>query len=398
MNRPVWRLLLLLAFIVETYSLLPVRELTTTTLATKPYVEGIFHVHSRFSDGGGTVEEIAAAGNKAGMDFVVLTDHNTTEARRQGQERRYDKTDIFVEMEASTPSGHALCFYSQGPLVSLSDEEAVKACYQHIEGKKKDLFAITAHPSHVRNPWIELDRSTEGIEVMNFDSSWQRQLRQTPFSFLLTAMLIPFNEFLSSLRFFQFFPKDLSAWDTMNSFQEGHFGILAHDTHGTLGLSETLSVRWPDYDEMFRLAGNIVFPMAPLSQDFQERKKEIYRAIRKGRLAMHLRAIFPYEGNALVLRCGDKTYDVGDSVSLTPEKCEFEVSTPLKLPYAKRVRLVRNGETVTETSTEGPILRLPITSPGVYRVEVWVSPRSLFHILLNRDVPYVFYNPVYVQS
>ena len=47
----------------------------------------VVHCHSTYSDGTGTVAEIAAAAARAGADAVLLTDHDTLAARRQGEER-----------------------------------------------------------------------------------------------------------------------------------------------------------------------------------------------------------------------------------------------------------------------------------------------------------------------
>ena len=45
---------------------------------------GAFHVHTTRSDGSGTVEEVAAAAQAAGLQFVVLTDHNDFAPREPG--------------------------------------------------------------------------------------------------------------------------------------------------------------------------------------------------------------------------------------------------------------------------------------------------------------------------
>ena len=47
---------------------------------------GVIHVHSLYSDGTGTVPEIAAAAEANDLDFVLLTDHDTL--RGQDQRRR----------------------------------------------------------------------------------------------------------------------------------------------------------------------------------------------------------------------------------------------------------------------------------------------------------------------
>lgn len=47
---------------------------------------GAIHVHSIFSDGSGDINEITQYANESGLDFVILTDHNTLRALHEGYE------------------------------------------------------------------------------------------------------------------------------------------------------------------------------------------------------------------------------------------------------------------------------------------------------------------------
>ncbi|MCX6102157.1 MAG: PHP domain-containing protein, partial [Proteobacteria bacterium] len=110
-------------FIVELYSVLPYRiptseinnrsQLSSKYFSDPEIAQGIIHVHSTFSDGGGAPDVIAKEAAKAGMDFVILTDHNNYEARKSGFEKQYGRTDLFVEMESATPAGHVISFFSE---------------------------------------------------------------------------------------------------------------------------------------------------------------------------------------------------------------------------------------------------------------------------------------------
>ncbi len=64
----------------------------------------VVHLHSRYSDGTGTVPQIARAGRRAGADVVILTDHNTLAARERGEERWYGAVLLLVGEEVS-PTG-----------------------------------------------------------------------------------------------------------------------------------------------------------------------------------------------------------------------------------------------------------------------------------------------------
>src|SRR5438045_101386 len=54
---------------------LPPRSLQIAATPPPEIVYGGYHVHSVISDGTGTVDEIAAAAARAGLQFIILTDH-----------------------------------------------------------------------------------------------------------------------------------------------------------------------------------------------------------------------------------------------------------------------------------------------------------------------------------
>src|SRR5512133_3908343 len=73
-------------------------------------VSCVVHVHSTFSDGTATVDEIAADAAAAGADVVVLTDHDSLAARRDGWEGRRNGVVVLVGTEVSPRAGHYLAF------------------------------------------------------------------------------------------------------------------------------------------------------------------------------------------------------------------------------------------------------------------------------------------------
>src|SRR5687767_8395046 len=71
----------------------------------------VVHLHSTHSDGTGTVPEIARAAARAEADVVLLTDHDSLEARRRGEEGWYGGVLLLAGVEVS-PRGrdHYLAF------------------------------------------------------------------------------------------------------------------------------------------------------------------------------------------------------------------------------------------------------------------------------------------------
>ena len=91
------------------YSSLPPRgvPLTVPNDVAVRGVRGAMHVHTRRSDGTGTVEEIAAAASRAGLKFVVLTDHG--DASREPDKPVYVSGVLCIDaVEISTDGGHVV--------------------------------------------------------------------------------------------------------------------------------------------------------------------------------------------------------------------------------------------------------------------------------------------------
>ena len=68
------------------------------------------HVHTTYSDGTATVPELLSAGRDAGVDAVLLTDHDSLGARYDGWEGDRDGVFLLVGTEVSPKAGHYLAF------------------------------------------------------------------------------------------------------------------------------------------------------------------------------------------------------------------------------------------------------------------------------------------------
>lgn len=73
-------------------------------------VSCVAHVHSTYSDGTATLPELLTAARAAGPGAVLLTDHDTLGARRDGWEGMHDGVFLLVGTEVSPKHGHYLAF------------------------------------------------------------------------------------------------------------------------------------------------------------------------------------------------------------------------------------------------------------------------------------------------
>lgn len=128
-------------------------------------LRGAWHVHTTRSDGRGTLDEVVHAARAAGLQFVVITDHNVLAPEDAGWR---DGVLVIEASEASTRFGHVVAV---GVPRALTPEER--------GGEPLDAIAtlggeaVLAHPFHAKRPWSGWERSPwRGIEVVSNDTSW----------------------------------------------------------------------------------------------------------------------------------------------------------------------------------------------------------------------------------
>jgi hypothetical protein len=302
-------------------------------------------------------------------------------------------------MEAATPAGHSLLFYSHTDAAAYSAKKLKELAWHHFLGtdSQAGVFSVIAHPSSVVTPWERLDRAADGIELINLRSRLEHQAFEDPIGFGFTLLCWPFNPYLTALRLWGIHPRDFRGWDALVSVTPGFFGIVGTDDLSDWPVLGRLSTLIPQWDQTLGVASNVLFPTEPLASDFSERRKQIYATLRQGRSALLFQAIHPFPGNDWVMRCGSATFRSGDRDALLNPGCEFMIQTPSTLSANKRVVLLRDGEVVHEIPHASSQETLPIQEKGSYRVEIWVRQNTLFHALLDTEVPYLFYNPLYVR-
>src|SRR6266851_4771263 len=66
---------------------------------------GVIHVHTKASDGSGTVAEVMAAAEKADLSFIAITDHNVALTQSELAEDPPD-LPIISGVEIGTTAGH----------------------------------------------------------------------------------------------------------------------------------------------------------------------------------------------------------------------------------------------------------------------------------------------------
>ncbi len=77
---------------------------------------GALHIHSTYSDGASDVPTVMEAAKEVGVDFLLLTDHNTQQPLRDGWEARYEeKPLLLIGTEVTVEQGAFLLALDMSP-------------------------------------------------------------------------------------------------------------------------------------------------------------------------------------------------------------------------------------------------------------------------------------------
>ena len=227
-------------------------------------VWGAYHVHSTRSDGSGSVDEIADAAARAGLHFVVFTDHGDG-TRVEAPVYRSGVLCIDAP-ELNTLGGHVVALNLQRPSAYPLAGEA-KDVVEDIH--RLGGWAVAAHPESPRPElrWRAPGVRIDGYEWLNVDSEW-RAHGTWP---LLGAGLRAFiraPETVASLF------ESTRAGERRNrvASDDQMFSLAALDAHARIGSDSNgntpgASLHLPSYSALFRTVAQAVPLERPLTRD-----------------------------------------------------------------------------------------------------------------------------------
>jgi hypothetical protein len=344
------------------------------------------HVHSEYShDGRGSIEAIAAAAGRAGVQVVLLTDHNTLAPLAEGREGWYGDTLILVGMEITTGSGYLLVLDPRPDLPTRARGLALDDLVRRY--REAGALVLLAHPEHPRLGWRGPLPPVDGLEVIDvFDQLMAASFPRKA----LGLAAYPANPVMAILSWVHWPRSVLARWDRM--MQQGRtVGALALDAHGGIAITEETDLTFPSHETAFRIGRLHLLMGKPLRRDAEDRTR-VYRSIRAGRFFNAFDGFAPADGFRFDVRSGGRRALMGDKVRFAPGAVA-EIRVP---PVGESVaRLIRDGGVVHEAPAAGA-LTVPLPGPGVYRVEVDLRV-DLFPIGGAAFRPWIFSNAVYVN-
>ncbi len=321
---------------------------------------GCIHIHTTYSDGTKSVEEAAQIASSVNLDYILITDHMTVKARKEGKEGYYDGTLVLIGYEHNDTEdcNHYLLFGTGDVLPSdMRPKEYV------AEGKRQGALGIIAHPDEIRPrlgkypsyPWLAWNaEGFDAIEIWNQMSEWMESLK--PYNKI--KMVFSPRKFLQSPS-----KRILGKWDELNK-KKKIAAVGAVDVHGFPYRIGPIRITIFPYKVQFQsLRTHLLIP-EKLSTDIAVAQKQIYDAIRDARAFVSNCRWGDASGFEFEARRGSDSVVSGGTL----ESCEGARIT-VKTPGRGNIRLVMDG--LVQAETYGDFLEYVPGQNGLYRVEVF---------------------------
>lgn len=376
--------IVLIAPAIAVWQWLPPSARTLSAAATG--VRGAIHVHTRRSDGSGTPEQIAAAAARAGLQFVILTDHGDG-TRAPAPPAYYGRVLAVDALEISAEDGHVIALGLPKSPYRLGGE--VRDILDDIA--RAGAMSVAAHPGSMKPQlrWTDWTSPFDGLEWLNADSEsrdekWHRFVRV-----LFTYPLRP----SSSIGTLLDRPEAiLRRWDALTA-RRRVVALAGADAHARLDVSgddrsRNAVLNVPGYETMFRTF-SITASGVRFTGDANADSAALLDAIRRGHAYTTIDALATPGAVAFTASRGGVTWQAGDFVPAGEGDIELQAES--NASPGSRVVLFRNGS--VEATGERMLRRVVPGTPAVYRVEIQVADAPG-----NPPIPWVVTNPIYVRS
>ncbi len=323
------------------------------------YLGGI-HIHSMFSDGTGDINSISKAAKRAGLDFIIVTDHNSLEI----EEGFFNGVCVIKGEEISSDNkNHYLALGINECIQSDNPKEFIE------EVKKQGGFGFAAHPDegenkkglNRKNPylaikWTDKNITPDGIEIWNWFSQWADNLDDGNIFSLIYCYLFKHNLITEPNK------NTMKWWDELNNNTEKIIPSLGGtDCHELILKDYIIPIKIFPYEKMFKTITNVLTFEKPLSEDFAERKDQILNAIKEG-------------NNLIINRKIDKNIP---EINLTGgSKVKLSENLYLNIETKKKtlIQIIHNGKELYRKIAKKCNLKLK--EKGKYRVEIKVKNKG----------------------
>jgi hypothetical protein len=353
-------------------------------MSTEPLFEytGNFHIHTTYSDGTGSVKEVARAARESELDFIALNDHAHQTPLHLEDEGYHKGILVLVGSEIGGRFNHYLAYNIKKQVGdgNISPQDAIDAV------NNQGGFGFIAHPfekgmaymenniAYVWDDWSVAGYT--GICIWNFSSRWKENVK----SFRHGIFHLIFKKYTlkGPSR------KTLTTWDEL-CLKRRTVAIGGSDAHASSVKVGLLRITPLSYRYLLGTINTHVLTAWPLQGDPIKDRELVYNSLKEGNCFAAHDGLFPARGFrfCFIRDEGKGKLEMGQEGKFGPGVLS------VKVPEEGLARIIRNGSLFEERY--GSDLNARINEKGVYRVEVF-RKTCIFGLR-----PWIFSNPLYLR-
>ena len=339
-------------------------------------IRGVYHIHTKFSDGLANLSKVAGVAKSLGLDFIVVSDHGSPNRQSLASEGWTAGVLCLTGSELSTSRGHLVALGFTPPQQRFPQNADLAA--RAVTGRGG--FSIIAHPFNKTHwSWGEW-AGYSGLEIIDADTMIKKNAIPT-LPYLPSLFLRPG---LYLLKILDPPARTTRKWDELNESHQvaGYFSADAHFL----------------YRAAFSLFRLHVLLEKPLSAEFGTAKGQVFDALRTGSFYNSIEAAACASGFRFWAEKDGTTYPMGSVFSSRDIGPAATAGAPLTLkvnaryPFAIELRFIYNGKMIFSTKNQESSL-IPL-QPGAYRVEVFLREKTP----LRPDIPWIVSNPIFIRK
>ncbi len=345
------------------------------------------HMHTFYSDGHVSHEQIAQAAQHAGLDVVIVTDHNVWVNGPEGYYKNKGKQVLLlvgeeIHDQARDPQkNHLLVFGAGRELAALAANPQLL-----LDGvRQAGGLAFLAHPVDPAAPavgesdisWVDWGvQGFTGLELWNAMSEFKSLLKSK-----LNALYYAFNPRAIARGPF---PEALQRWDELLNQGRKIVAIGGSDAHALPAHLGPLHRTLFPYEFHFRAINTHLLVPQSLGGDLVDDRRLVMDAFRQGHAFIGYDLPAPTRGFRFIGQGSESTAQMGDEIS-----ARNGVTLQIHLPIRTDCRLLRNGKPIKAWRRQENCTYIT-SDPGVYRAEAYIQ-------YLGARRGWIFSNPIYLR-
>ena len=346
------------------------------------------HMHTYYSDGHGTHQDLVNAAFKAGVDAIIVTDHNVWVNGPEDYYLRDGRRLLMmvgeeVHDQARDPQkNHLLVFGAGREMATLASDPQ-----RLIQGViQAGGVCFLAHPYDPAAPLVgETDITWEdwqvqgytGIELWNALSEFKLYLKTKAHAVYYAYQP---NKVARGPQ-----PETIKKWDELTAAGKRVVAIGGSDAHSLPASMGPLKRTLFPYEFHFRgVNTHVLLDNAP-SGDAGADSRLVYEAMRQGHVFVGYDLPAPTKGFRFSAQGKEQTALMGDEISAVNG-----VTLQIRLPQRAECILLKDGAPLKSWTNRDNPTHIT-TEPGVYRVEVYLP-------FAGARRGWIFSNPIYVRA